>query len=643
MTPDHVVVGTAGHIDHGKSTLVRALTGTDPDRLPEERRRGITIDLGFAYRTIDGVTFSFVDVPGHERFVHNMLAGATGVDLLLLVVAADESVMPQTREHLGICRLLGLSAGVIALTRVDLAGDDLTAVAHDEVQELVRGTFLEDAPIVPVSGATGAGLPDLERALAGAAARLAPRADGPWARLPVDRVFAAKGFGTVVTGTLGGAELRVGQTLEAVPGGLEARVRGLQVHGAAVETAGPQRRVAVNLQGIDRERLARGMVLVPPGRGVTASVFDAALEVLGDAPAGLEDGQRVRLHHGTAEIFGRLRLPAPGRLEPGAKGAVQVRLEAPLVALPGDRFVVRRYSPVVTLAGGVIVDLDPPRWRRADPAWGAHVARLAAATPLERLAVAAEGAGEDGFVLGARGLRLGLTPEHGKQRAAELAGARAWLLLGGSVLLAATAAAALEQRLRRTLSAHHRERPLEPGPAPERLRAALAPDWPAEAFRDWLLRLAEAKAIVVTSESVRLASHRGDLDEPDRERLARLLAVLESAGLEALAEEEWIARAGTGADGRRLVPFAVRRGAALRLPDGAYLGKSAWDGLLQRMREEAAAGRTEYDVAAFKELFGLTRKYAIPLLERLDDAGVTQRVGNQRRIRSTWTAARNGE
>ncbi len=643
MTADHVVVGTAGHIDHGKSTLVRALTGTDPDRLPEERRRGITIDLGFAHRTLDGITFSFVDVPGHERFVHNMLAGATGIDLLLLVVAADESVMPQTREHLGICRLLGLSAGVVALTRIDLAGEDLTAVAHDEVRELVRGTFLEDAPIVPVSGATGAGLADLERALVEAAARLAPRPAGPWARLPVDRVFAAKGFGTIVTGTLGGAALHVGQTLVAVPGELEARVRGLQVHGATVDTAGPQRRVAVNLQGIDRERLSRGMVLVPPGRGVTTSVFDAALEVLGDAPAALEDGQRVRLHHGTAELLGRLRLPAPGRLAPGAQGAVQVRLEAPLVALPGDRFVVRRYSPVVTLAGGVIVDLDPPRWRRADPAWSAHVARLASASPLERLAASAERAGEAGFVLGERSLRLGLTPDEARELASTLAGSRAWLLLGGSVLLAAAAAQALEQRLRRTLSAHHRERPLEPGPAPERLRATLAPDWSAEAFRDWLVRLADAKVLVASTEAVRLASHRGELEGPDRDRLARLLQVLEAAGLAALSEDEWIERAGTGADGRRLVPFAVRRGAAVRLPDGACLGKSAWDGLLGRLREAAAAGRTEFDVAAFKDLFGLTRKHAIPLLEKLDDAGVTQRVGNLRRIRSTWTAARNGE
>ena len=639
----HVVVGTAGHIDHGKSTLVRALTGVDPDRLPEERRRGITIDLGFAHAAWDGVEFSFVDVPGHEKFVHNMLAGASGIDLLLLVVAADESVMPQTREHLGICRLLGLETGVVALTRIDLAGPELTELAAEEVRELVRGTFLEDAPLVEVSGATGEGLDALRAALRSAAERAPREAAGPWPRLPIDRVFAAKGFGTVVTGTLHGGALRVGDPLVASPGGPEARVRGLQVHGASVECAPPRRRVAVNLQGADRARLERGMTLVPPGRDVAALVFDAALTVLRDAPAPLEEGMRVRVHLGTAEVMARLRLPPPGRLAPGESGAGQLRLETPLAALPGDRFVLRRFSPVATLAGGVVADLDPPRRSPKDAAWGERAAALAAMTGAERLAVAAAEAGERGLPLAERAPRLGLEPAAAKEIAAGLAkggrGAR-FHLAAGERLLSADAFAALEKGLRAELSRRHRERPLESGVAPELLRAVLAPRWPQGEFRALLEAFAAGGGIVVEADAVRLASHRVDLEGEEKLRYDRLLAALEAAGLEALPEDEWLSRAGLGPERKGLAGFALRRREAIRLGDGAYVSAAAFRALAERLRAEAEGGRTTFGVPEFKELFGLTRKYAIPLLEKLDDVGVTQRVGNERRVRQAWTNER---
>ncbi|MDQ7086988.1 MAG: selenocysteine-specific translation elongation factor [Acidobacteriota bacterium] len=382
MTLDrHVVVGTAGHIDHGKSTLVKALTGIDPDRWEEEKRRGITIDLGFAHVELEGRGFSFVDVPGHERFVHNMLAGATGLDLVLLVVAADESVMPQTREHLAICRLLGLQGGVVALTRVDLADAEYVDLVEEEVRGVLAGTFLERAPVVRVSGVTGEGLPALRQALVEQASGLAEREGGPWPRLPIDRVFAAKGFGTVVTGTLLGGPLEVGQSLVAIPGGRRCRIRGLQVHSRSASRVQAHRRVAANLQGVDREQLRRGMVLVPEGREVTARVLDAWITVIDEAPVGVDDGQRLRLHHGTAEVFCRVRMPGGGSLAPSATGAVQLRLEAPLAALPGDRFILRRYSPLVTLGGGRIAELDPPRHRRRRSDWPEHVRALAEAAP----------------------------------------------------------------------------------------------------------------------------------------------------------------------------------------------------------------------------------------------------------------------
>ncbi len=633
----HVVVGTAGHIDHGKSTLVRALTGIDPDRLPEEKERGITIDLGFAPARIGEVVVSFVDVPGHERFVHNMLAGATGIDLVLLVVAADESVMPQTREHLAICRLLGIPGGLVAITRSDLVEEGMLELVAEEVRELVAGSFLEGAPVIPVSGITGRGLDALREALVAVAARLPERAAGPWARLPVDRVFAARGFGTIVTGTLQGAALSVGEPLEAVPGGPTGKIRGLQVHGAAVEVAGPQRRVAVNLQGVDRERLQRGMVLVPPGLGPVTLVFDALVEVTADAPAPLEDEQRVRVHHGTAEVLGRLRLPRERPLAPGARGAAQIRLEAPLAALPGDRFILRRYSPVTTLGGGIVVDLDPPRRRRDDPAWPQRTEELARATPAGRLARATHDAGPEGVDLAERAVRLGLTRAAARAAAAELeqapAAAARVVLLEGDRVVSVPARETLFSRITEELARAHADRPLEDGPAPERLRGAMAPGWSAEQFRGLLARLEARGAIAVRPDAVRLASHRAVPEGEQAERLASVKSALDAAAFEALPEADLLARLGGGPAARQLLAFAARRGEAIKLKESLWLGGGAWERVVRTLRDEAAAGRATIDVATFKELFGISRKYAIPLLEKLDAEAVTQRIGNERKVR----------
>lgn len=633
----HVVVGTAGHIDHGKSTLVRALTGTDPDRLPEEKRRGITIDLGFAHVTIGDQVFSFVDVPGHERFVHNMLAGATGIDLLMLVVAADESVMPQTEEHLSICRLLGLSAGVVALTRIDLCEEGLADLAEEDVRKLLRGTFLEQAPVIRVSGATGEGLDSLRGALVEAARGLPFRESGPWARLPIDRVFAARGFGTVVTGTLQGGPLLTGQTLLAIPGGRTARLRGLQVHGESQERADPHRRVAANLQGVSREELTRGMVLVPPGRDVTTLVFDAVVEVIDGAPAPLEEGQRVRIHHGTAEVMGRLRLPGEQPIPPGQKGIAQVRLEGLLAALPGDRFIVRRYSPVDTLGGGMIVDLDPPRWRRADASWPERVRQWAEAGPIDRLALAAVDAGEEGLTVRERAPRLALEPDRALELARELAG-RVWnrrrfALLHDERLVEAGALENLQARVAETLQEHHRRRPLEPGLASERLRGALAPEYGSETFRAVLERAAARGVIALQGEVASLPDHQDAPAGPLAEALAKVLGALQRAGLEAIEERDLVTISGAGAKAKDVLAFAARQGRAFKLRGDLWISGRVWEQVVDRLRQEAAQGRVTLDVPTFKEVFGLTRKVAIPLLERLDDEKITLRVGNERRIR----------
>lgn len=623
-TVSHIVVGTAGHIDHGKSTLVQALTGTDPDRWEEEKRRGITIDLGFAFTEIASTPFSFVDVPGHERFVHNMLAGATGIDLVLLVVAADESVMPQTREHLAICSLLGLRGGVIALTRTDLAAGDYIELVEDEVRETVLGTFLEGAEIVRVSGKTGEGIDDLRAALLSAARALPQVAEGPWPRLPIDRVFASRGFGTVVTGTLQGGELRVGQSLVAIPGGRKARIRGLQVHGQALEVVGPHRRVAVNLQAVDREQLHRGMVLVPEGREIVTRVFDARARVIGEAPTGLVEGQRVRVHHGTAEVLARVRLGEGGGLEPGQEGSVQIRLENPLAALPGDRFILRRYSPVVTLGGGRIADLDPPRWRRGDEAWRERARRLAHGSPLERLEIHVTENGKGGWPVGDIP-RLGLDPER------VVAGPpQGMMLLAGERLISHGAASALLELLVADLEREHRERPLSPGPAPDQLRASYAPSFSPAAFREFLLWCEKQGALVYAREAVRRPDHQPRPEGTEAERLGALVAALEAHGLEAVPEQELL----TGAPGEaELLRWAERAGQAVRLSSGSWVAGGPWQKMIRTLHREAREGRRVIDVPAFKGLFGLSRKYAIPILEKLDDQGVTRRAGNQRVIR----------
>jgi selenocysteine-specific elongation factor len=615
-----IVIGTAGHIDHGKSALVRALTGIDPDRLKEEKERGITIDLGFAHTTIGGDDVAFVDVPGHERFVKNMLAGAGGIDAVLLVVAADESVMPQTREHFAICRLLGVRAGVVALTKSDLADADTIALATMEVRELLAGSPLSASMIVPVSSRTGAGIEDLRRALASVSERLPERTTGGLPpRLPIDRVFSVRGFGTVVTGTLTSGTLRVNEDLVLLPGETPVKIRGLQVHGDSRTTATAGQRVAVNLGGVERAGAQRGDTLTRPGAFVITRRFDVRLQTLPDTSP-IAHGARVRFHHGTTEVLGRIAL--------GPNRYARIRLEAPAVLTRGDRFVLRSYSPPSTIGGGVVLDPAPARSPLRTPAAAVRFARLDA-TSGEAAAAFAHERAASGIAVDAIARRAGLSAADAEAVARELEQQGKGRVVGGH-LFEAPVVDALEQRLIDAVAAHHRAQPLSEGlprqEARERLFARAAPGL-FEHVVDTLGR----KGRLVAREGLALPGAGVSLSGEE----ARAQDALARVYLDARLAPPDLATAASAAGvapaiAERVVKLLVRQKTLAKL-DALYFHAAALAELrrdMEALKTQAPAPRV--DVAAFKERYGGSRKYAIPLLEWLDRERVTRRVGDAR-------------
>jgi selenocysteine-specific elongation factor len=630
-----LVVGTAGHIDHGKSALVRALTGTDPDRLKEEQERGITIDLGFAHTAEGGTVLSFVDVPGHERFVRTMLAGAGGIDAVLLVIAADESVMPQTREHFHICRLLGVRSGVIALSKADLADEEMLALAEMETRELVAGSFLEAAPIVRVSARTGEGLAALRDALATLPDPVRAAADRP-ARLPIDRVFTIRGFGTVATGTLVAGSIAAEDELQVLPAGPTVKVRGVQVHGLPATRAVAGQRVAVNLSGVNRAELGRGGTLAPPGSLEPSRVLDAAIDLLDDAR--VAHGARVRVHQGTAEVLGRVALSGvrasastPGEIPPGGSAFARLRLESPLVVTRGDRLILRAYSPPVTLGGGVVLDPQPPRGGIRTAAGRARFARLDRSAPaadvVRMILEERAGSGVDVRQLVAR---LGFTAT----RAAGLMDglvASGDAVRAGDLWVSAAVAAALGQALVALVEAHHRREPLSDGLPREEARVRAFGRAAPPVFDLVLAGLIE-QGRLAGRERLTLAGRQVSLTESEAQAVAALEEAIRGWGLQAgdTAAAATAAAVPLSA-AERLVGLLTRRGDVQRV-GGWLLHRSALERLVQDVREMKAAGADGIDVATFKTRYGLTRKWAIPLLEFLDRERVTRRVGDRRVI-----------
>jgi selenocysteine-specific elongation factor len=635
-----IIVGTAGHIDHGKTALVRALTGVDADRLKEEKERGITIDIGFADLTVGDVHFGFVDVPGHERFVKNMLAGAHGMDLVMLVVAADESVMPQTREHFDICRLLAVKSGLVVITKADLADEELIELVEAEVEDFVKGSFLEGAPVLRVSSKTGQGVEELKQALARLAAKAELRDAGAVARLPIDRAFTVKGFGTVVTGTLIAGSIRTGDELELLPSdGRRSRTRGLQVHGKATSEARAGERTAVNLQGVELGEVARGQALAPAGRLIATRMLDVKLKLLAGAPRALRTRSRVRLHHGTAEVIARVVLLGAPELQPGREAYAQLRLEAPILALPGDRFIVRSYSPAVTVGGGVVVDALPPKHRLREGARvTARLEQLEQADETERVALLVETAGERGMSHSELAARSGATDEVINQAVAQFTKQRRLVAASSNppLVVARPAFDELAKRVRATLKEFHQKAPLEAGLGREEVRERLFSRLPAEIFRAVVAQLAERGEVVAERDLLRLSSHRVALSTEEQAAKDHLAELYARAALQPISLDEAVAQAGPqfGIDAQRAQRFAqmlINSGELVRVADLVF-HRSALEGLRATLGDFKRERGPRIDVGVFKELTGVSRKYAIPLLEYLDRQRVTRRVGDEREI-----------
>jgi selenocysteine-specific elongation factor len=634
-----IIVGTAGHIDHGKSALVRALTGKDPDRLPEEKRRGITIDLGFADLDLEGVRLGFVDVPGHERFVKNMLAGAHGIDIVALVIAADEGVMPQTREHFDICRLLGVQTGLIVITKTDLVEEELIPLVRDEAEELIAGSFLEGAPILSVSSKTGVGLPDLKNALRELATQVPPRSTDSVARLPVDRAFSMKGFGAVVTGTLISGELAEGDELQLLPALTRVRARGVQVHGHSVRQAVAGQRTAVNLVGIDTSQIERGMVLAPVGRLRTTQILDVHLSVLPTAPRALRSRARIRFHVHGAEVLARLQvLEERAEIAPGAEGFAQLRLDTPVAVVAGERFVIRSFSPVQTTAGGIVLDPFAVKHRRRDLVQvRQRLQSLLAGERPAQVSIFIESAGAQGLRLADIAARTGWTTEALVQ-ALEPAMKDHSLMECEGVWVSGPVFDALKQAAIGEVNAHHKREPLTRGLARETLRDRHFAHTPPEVFRS-VLRVLERDGLLVSEKDiVRAASHSVELSTGDAVLRDRLAQTYEQAGLEPHSLDEAMKLASISDSqkqhGRKILQLLIESGTLVRVQGDLFFHRRALDKLVEKLRkfgDEHEPNRT-IDMAQFKELAGVSRKYAIPLLEFLDRERITRREGDRRAI-----------
>lgn len=620
----HVILGTAGHIDHGKSSLVKALTGIDPDRLKEEKERGITIDLGFADLVYpDGLTVGIVDVPGHERLIKNMLAGAGGIDLVLLVIAADEGIMPQSREHLHICNLLKIKSGLIALTKADLVDKDWLDLVEDDIRNFVKGTFLEGAEIVPVSSKTLLNIDMLKEKIKDVALKVEPKQTKGLFRLPIDRVFTLKGFGTVITGTAISGSISVEDDIEILPSDIKSKVRGLHSHGRPIQTAYAGQRVAINLQGVDKADLQRGDTVVVPARLTPTKKIDAKLELLPDAPV-LKSKSLIHFHIGTSENTARIILFGRNELNPGETCYGQFRLQDPVIAMSGDRFIIRRFSPVDTIGGGDV--LDPLPVRRSYREGFEDLSVFESGTLQEKIAMKVKKSGIHGLqVSSLEGWIKEEVPliRSGMNKLKE----KGILVQYESILVHRSAVDSFSKSVINLLADFHRKNPIKPGMLKEELRAHFTIE--QRLFSNLITSL---KDVIIEKELVRLSTFRVALSQSDEGIKTKIHDTLEKGGFQPPLKEELYQA--LKMDQKRLsdiLQHMAKEGSLVRISESVYLADSIFRQMIERL-EAFFRTKPEMTVAEFRDMLNTTRKYALPFLEYLDSHNITLRVGDVRKL-----------
>ncbi|MFA7382870.1 MAG: selenocysteine-specific translation elongation factor [Desulfurivibrionaceae bacterium] len=632
-----IVLGTAGHVDHGKTSLVKALTGIDTDRLKEEKKRGITIELGFAFLDLPcGHRLGIIDVPGHERFVKNMVAGATGIDLLAFVIAADEGIMPQTREHFEICRLLGVKRGLVILTKKDMVDAEWLALVQEDVRQFLAGSFLEDAPMLAVSSTTGEGIAEVREVLDTLVRGSEfSEAHGPF-RLPVDRVFSMKGFGVVVTGTSISGRIALGEDITVYPQGHIAKIRGIQVHGQDVELVEAGKRTAINIQGLDTGMIARGNMLATPGTLAPSYLLDADFFYLSANAKPLKNRSRVRVHIGTAEIMGRIVLLEDEELAPGSRANVQLLLEEPFGAWPGDRYVVRSYSPVATIGGGGIWSGAPPKRRRFKEANSQVFALYQTGSPEDISLLHLREAGVAGLTFEALCVKMGQFGKRFRKLLDTPISSRKIIMVDSERqrMVAAETFEIMSTSLQKILADFHRDNSMKPDLSREELRSRLPGDLDQRFFQLLLNTLSKQGTIVVDEATVRLANHKVSLKADALSIRAEMAAFYTEAGLTPPTVRELQERFAKypALLVREVLDLLVREQVLVKISEDLYFSARDLTGLQEQMVTFIKT-EGEIDAPRFKNLTGLTRKFSIPLLEYFDRIKVTIRVGDRRLLR----------
>jgi selenocysteine-specific elongation factor len=631
-----IILGTAGHIDHGKTSLIKALTGVNTDRLKEEQERGITIELGFAVMDLpSGQRLGIVDVPGHEKFVKNMVAGATGIDVVALVVAADEGVMPQTREHMEICTLLGVQHGLVVLTKTDMVDEEMLELATEDIYEFVQGTFLEDASVIPVSAVTGRGLDELTAALDELSRNIPERPVGSLFRLPVDRVFTMKGFGTVITGTLMSGQVRVGDPVMIYPRGITSKVRGVQVHNDTVTEARGGQRTAINFQGLEKAAIQRGDVLARPGTLVPSFMQDVQLHYLESNRKPIKNRTRIRFHTGTSEVLGNLVLLDAEELAPGEDSVVQVRLDAPLTVVRDDRFVIRSYSPVRTIGGGRILNPLPPKHKRfrADVLEG--LASLTALDPEALIACHAAASEYAGVSYQNLIIMTNLSDKLLEAALQALLSRKALICSDreNRIYIHGDTMERLQDQIRSQLEGYHRDNPLKAGIAKEELKSKCPPGVGDKLFHLMLQKLIKDQVVVAEEEWIRLASHRVRLAVNQAELKEKMLAAYRDSGLTPPYFRDVSSELGmTPGEAKDVLMLLLGEQVLVKIREELYFHSQA----IAALQEKLVSFLEEFEeisMPQFKDLSGVSRKYSVPLMEFFDSRHVTLRIGDIRKLR----------